>query len=120
MASGPTHTATGVLTGLGMALNGQNQGEAADPLLTVGTTTLFAKLPDWIEPASTPNHRQFFHSFAVLGMAGYGVKKVYDWNPSDQGGRVLRYLALCAAAGYISHLVLDGFTPQSLPLVGKV
>ena len=120
MASGTTHTAVGALTGLAMAVSGNRKGEDTNPLLAIGTSTAFAKLPDLIEPAINPHHRQFFHSIAFLAMIGCGLKKVYDWQPDDQAGRILRFLTLCAGAGYISHLVLDGFTPRSLPLLGKV
>ncbi len=121
MANGATHTAVGALTGLAMAVGGDHsKGEDFNPLLAIGTSTAFAKLPDLIEPAIHPHHRQFFHSFGFLAMICYGLKKVYDWQPDDQSECFLRSLTLSAGAGYISHLVLDGFTPRSLPLLGKV
>ncbi|WP_456417133.1 metal-dependent hydrolase [Thiolapillus sp.] len=121
MANGATHTAVGALTGLAMAVGGnRSKGEDFNPLLAIGTSTAFAKLPDLIEPAIHPHHRQFFHSIGFLVMIGCGLKKVYDWQPDGQAERILRFLTLCAGAGYISHLVLDGFTPRFLPLHGKV
>lgn len=120
MANGADHIAAGVLTGVAMACYGQSQGENVNPLLTIGASTVFSKLPDWIEPATNPHHRQFFHSVSFLVVLGYGLKKAYDWKPDDKGGQLLRFLTLSAGAGYISHLVLDGLTPRSLPLLGKV
>ena len=120
MANGATHTAVGALTGLAMAAGRNRESEEVNPLFAIGASTFFAKLPDLIEPAIHPHHRQFFHSIAILAMIGGGLKKVYHWNPEDKGGQILRFLTLCAGAGYISHLVLDGLTPQSLPLLGKV
>lgn len=120
MANGADHTTAGVLTGMAMTCYGLSRGEYVNPLLTIGVSTIFSKLPDWIEPASNPHHRQFFHSISFLAMLGYGLKKTYDWRPEDKGGQILRFLTLCAGAGYISHLVLDGLTPRSLPLLGKV
>ncbi len=120
MANGADHTAAGALTGLAMACYRQHKGKPVNPLLAIGASTVFAKLPDWIEPATNPHHRQFFHSITFLAMLGYGLKKTHDWKPEDTGGQILRFLALCAGAGYISHLALDGFTPRSLPLLGKV
>lgn len=120
MANGVTHTSVGALTELAMAVDGDRDGKDINPLIAMGTSSAFAKLPDLIEPAINPHHRQFFHSIAFLAMVGCGLKKVYDWQPEDQAGRFLRYFTLCAGAGYISHLVLDGFTPRSLPLLGKV
>lgn len=120
MANGADHIAAGALTGVAMAFYGKHQAEPANPMLAIGASTVFARLPDWIEPATNPHHRQFFHSISFLAMLGYGLKKTYDWKPEDKGGEILRFLTLCAGAGYISHLVLDGITPHSLPLLGKV
>ncbi|GAB2188787.1 hypothetical protein MAH1_03940 [Sessilibacter sp. MAH1] len=120
MASGADHIAAGALTGVAMASYSKSQGENVNPLLAIGASTVFSKLPDWIEPATNPHHRQFFHSVSFLMMMGYGLKKAYDWKPEDKGGQLLRFLTLSAGAGYISHLLLDGLTPRSLPLLGKV
>lgn len=120
MANGADHIAAGALTGVAMACYGQRQDEPVNPLLAIGSSTIFSKLPDWIEPATNPHHRQFFHSVSFLAMLCYGLKKTYDWKPEDKGGQILRFLTLCAGAGYISHLLLDGFTPRSLPLLGKI
>jgi len=120
MANGADHIAAGALTGVAMACYGQRQGKPVNSMLAIGASTVFAKLPDWIEPATNPHHRQFFHSISFLAMLGYGLKKTYDWKPEDTGRQIFRFLTLCAGAGYISHLVLDGFTPRSLPLLGKV
>lgn len=120
MANGADHIAAGALTGVAMACLGQRQSEAVNPVLAIGVGTTFSRLPDWIEPATNPQHRQFFHSITFLVVLGYGLKKTYDWNPEDRSGRILRFLTLCAGAGYISHLVLDGITPRSLPLLGKI
>ena len=120
MANGADHTKAGVLTGVAMACYGKSQGKDVNPLLAIGASTVFSRLPDWIEPATNPHHRQFFHSIGFLVMLGYGMKKTYDWRPKYKGGQALRFLTLCAGAGYISHLALDGLTPRSLPLLGKV
>tara|TARA_Y100000782_G_C10107409_1_gene233054 strand:+ start:104 stop:466 length:363 start_codon:yes stop_codon:yes gene_type:complete len=120
MANGADHIATGLLTGVMMARYGQRGTESVNPALAISASTLFSKLPDWIEPASNPHHRQFFHSISFLMMLGYGLKKAYDWKPEDDVGQILRFITLCAGAGYISHLALDGLTPRSLPLIGKV
>lgn len=120
MANGADHITAGALTGVAMVCHGQSMGENVNPLLAIGASTVFSKLPDLIEPATNPHHRQFFHSVSLLMMLGYGLKKAYDWKPEDKGEQLLRFLTLCAGAGYISHLVLDGLTPRSLPLLGKM
>lgn len=120
MANGADHIAAGALTGVAMACYGQHKGKPVNPLLAIGASTVFSKLPDCIEPATNPHHRQFFHSIGFLAMLGYGLKKAYNWKPEDKGAQILRFLTLWAGAGYISHLVLDGLTPRSLPMLGKV
>lgn len=120
MANGADHIAAGALTGVAMACYGRRQSEDVNPLLAIGASTVCSKLPDWIEPATNPDHRQFFHSVSFLVLLGYGLKKAHEWKPEDKGGQFLRYLTLCAGAGYFSHLILDGLTPRSLPLLGKV
>lgn len=72
--------------GAGLALAGaaayveKQEGEiTAKPLLAGAGGFVFGTLPDLIEPALHPNHRQFFHSFLVLAGVGYGLKKLYDW-----------------------------------------
>ena len=52
MANGADHIAAGALTGLVMACYGKSKGENVNPLLAIGTSTVFSKLPDWIEPPS--------------------------------------------------------------------
>ena len=83
--------------------------------------TLFAAtcgtLPDLIEPAIHPNHRQFFHSYAMLGLVGYGLLKLYQWQPETQENRFLRSIALIAGGAYAVHLLMDARTVKSLPLI---
>lgn len=120
MANGADHIAAGALTGVALAWYDQRQGEVVNPLLAIGVSTVFSKLPDWIEPATNPHHRQFFHSISFLAMLGYGLKKTYNWKPENKSSQILRFLTLCAGAGYISHLLLDASTPRSLPILGKL
>lgn len=120
MADGFTHSVVGGLSGLGVVLAEQDALPPINPLLATSVGVAFAKLPDILEPATNPHHRQFCHSLVVLAAIGYGVKKVYDWKPQGRTGEFWRVMALCAGVGYISHLVLDGLTPRSLPLIGTV
>lgn len=85
----------------------------------IATITAFASgsLPDLIEPALHPNHRQFFHSIAFgLGVA-YGAYKVYQWEPKDEFDRWMRRILLAVATTYIIHLIADSTTPKSIPLI---
>lgn len=121
MANGRTHTLVGAGAGLAVALSvrDKHQGEQS-PVFGAIMGAFAGKLPDIFEPALNPNHRQFFHSIAFLGAAGYSLKKVYDWEPQDGLQKAIRMLVLCAGAGYISHLLLDATTPKCLPLLGKL
>jgi inner membrane protein len=90
------------------------------PLASASLAACFGCLPDKIEPALHPNHRQFFHSFAFGALVIYAGKKVYDWQPEDDFGKAARYVALVGIAAYGVHLAMDALTKKSLPLVGKL
>lgn len=123
MANGMTHSIAGGLSGLAVSLidTDEHGRSVHNPMLATAVGTLFGKLPDILEPAlRNPHHRQFCHSVTVLIALGYGLKKIYKWEPKDNIEGVLRCLMLCAGAGYISHLLLDASTPRSLPLLGKL
>lgn len=74
-------------------------------------------LPDQIEPAYSPYHRDTAHSVAALGanvLALYQIDElVPDLHPS------VRVLAKGLTIGYVSHLALDACTPMGLPLIGN-
>ena len=63
-------------------------------------------LPDLLEPATSPNHRQFFHSLTTFGLVARGVlgKHTQRWSPATQRD------ASIMAAAFLSHLVADGMT----------
>lgn len=101
-------------------------------------------LPDILEPALTPIHRQFAHGIfpaaaaAHLGKGAHreGCDSLYNWahespRPSlgvyTQPESAPRWLRFAVAGffrgvpvGYISHLVADFGTPRCLPLVGRL
>jgi len=73
-----------------------------------------AALPDILEPATDPNHRSFFHSWAALGaLASAAVTGVRSSNLPD----AVKPALVAAAVGYGSHLLADATTPRGLPLV---
>lgn len=103
------------------------------------------RLPDIFEPADSPHHRGFFHSFLLGGAAVAAMIKKGDdaalwgreqiWELEDTLTRtsgwervllriiwVASHLALGyavgLATGYASHLALDSATPRSLPILG--
>jgi len=70
--------------------------------------------PDLLEPASDPNHRQFFHSVAMLAVLAVGGIKLLS-DPSLGEEEELGLLA--ASVGYASHILMDGLSPKSVPLI---
>lgn len=105
-----------------------------------------ALLPDIIEPATSPNHRSFFHSVSFVVIAG-PPSWSYAWRIKDEQIRLAedcearanamqdgfekslwklqailhRFLAGLLPGlvlGYASHLLADSVTPKGLPFLG--
>lgn len=93
---------------------------AAKHPLTAGVAmAACATLPDWLEPAVHPHHRQFFHSALFLAGLGYGMYWLAMTEPKTDSQRWLKYLSLMMVGATAVHLVMDAATPRSLPWVGK-
>ena len=123
MANGVTHQLAGAVAGIAISAydHEDKAGHLHHPVAAGTVGALLGKLPDMIEPAlRNPHHRQFFHSFAVLGLVGWGVHKIHQWEPEDDFERLLRGFLLAGGAAYLSHLALDALTSRSLPWVGRV
>lgn len=78
-----------------------------------GTAALAASLPDFLEPATSPNHRGFFHSILVL------VALLWLLGRLGAGGVAMIGLFFVAGLGYVSHLAADALTPRCLPWIGR-
>lgn len=99
----------------------QDRNEVVQQAALAGAGGYFLSgLPDILEPATHPHHRQFFHSLAFAAALGYGLYRLYQWAPETPGERLCRGLGLIAGAAYLGHLVLDATTKRSLPLVGRL
>ncbi|MDT8405049.1 metal-dependent hydrolase [Sulfuriflexus sp.] len=94
--------------------NGQN---TAKPLVHATAAAVCGSLPDILEPAFHPNHRQFFHSFGFAGLLGYGLYKLYQWQPQDEMNKLLKQAGFVVGGAYLVHLAMDATTPKSLPIV---
>jgi membrane-bound metal-dependent hydrolase YbcI (DUF457 family) len=90
------------------------------PFVNASIAALATNLPDLIEPASNPHHRQFFHSIAFGSIVAAAGFKLYQWQPEEEWEKILRQILLAGCGGYLVHLVADSFTPRGLPLLGKV
>lgn len=117
MASRNTHVVLGAVAGLAVyGIYKSSKKKEWDFLEMFGAAALggFAgTLPDLLEPANNSHHRQFFHSITLL--MGFLLKdKAYD---KFQLGESERNLCNIVLGSYASHLLVDGLTPRSLPMV---
>lgn len=111
----------GLAVGLYLA-DGEQKGETAtvQPLVGGIAAAMLTKLPDLLEPATTPNHRQFFHSVAFASLLGVGLYKLHQWQPEEAADKFWKALGLLSISSYLIHLALDATTARSLPLLGKL
>jgi inner membrane protein len=108
----------GLAVGSVVAYRESQEGEITGKSLISGVgAAACGTLPDLIEPALHPNHRQFFHSFLMLAGVGYGLKKLYDWQPESADGQFWRSVGLVVGGAYAVHLLMDACTKRSLPLI---
>ena len=121
MACGFAHrVVAGAGIGIAIAYKETQTGEAtAWPFLGSGLGALFGTLPDILEPADHPNHRQFFHGLLFAAVLGYFGYKLYKWKPEEPWQQTLRMVGLIAISAYLTHLAMDATTPKSIPVVGK-
>lgn len=141
---GATTGAVGSLLFLHEGLNGWEMAVLGAGGATGGY--LGAKLPDVFEPAVSPFHRKFAHSIVLNGSVATAeyvgaIKLNHHFNnlvnqikqnineAQDQPTKymwsvLLFFILFCAgfvvgiAAGYLSHIVADSFTPASIPMLG--
>jgi membrane-bound metal-dependent hydrolase YbcI (DUF457 family) len=144
-----THDAIGIAAGAGYAVY-RTRGQA--PILRFVEAvagglggSVGGRLPDLLEPATWPGHRDVAHSAACAGLIMKSRSPVEKWSaqmestisqllfspsPSDVqlGPSTEQFVtAICMAlvvgfvngllAGYLSHLALDGCTPSGIPLL---
>jgi membrane-bound metal-dependent hydrolase YbcI (DUF457 family) len=122
MACAAVHrVVAGTVIGTAIAYKESQAGQSTVlPIAGGGLGTLFGTLPDILEPADHPNHRQFFHSFVFAGALGYTGFKLYKWKPEEPWQEIVRMIGLIAIGAYLIHLAMDSTTPRSLPVVGRL
>ncbi len=109
-----------VIGGFSLSQNTGSEEALKRSLLHSSVAALATNLPDLLEPAINPHHRQFFHSMVFGGLVVYAGCKLYRWSPEERWERVARNLLLVGCGSYLLHLLADSFTPRGLPLVGRV
>lgn len=119
MPNAVAHKAGAALAvGIAAAAGTHNQSNTLEK--SVAASALAYQLgtfPDLLEPATSPNHRQFFHSLAFLGLVGTGIYKLYRWETEDEMDKLVRFVLLVAGGAYITHLLMDSSTPKGLPVL---
>lgn len=90
------------------------------PILGGLAGSIFTCIPDVLEPATSPNHRNFFHSIACAGLLITALVKLNRWQPESDADRFWRGVGMIAVASYLIHLTLDATTAKSLPLLGRI
>jgi inner membrane protein len=121
MPNAKKHILVGAGVGLSTALLDNKKHPASHNVAFAPALGVFmGKLPDILEPALHPNHRQFFHGMTMMKLLSAGLLKAYQWSPEELFERFLRGLMLIGGLAYLSHLICDALTPKGLPLVGKL
>lgn len=121
MPNAKTHILVGAGVSVAAALLDKNKHPVSHHIAVAPLLGAFmGKLPDILEPALHPNHRQFFHGFAVLAAVSAGLVKAYQWSPEEPLEKFVRGLTLVGGVAYLSHLLCDASTPKGLPLIGKI
>lgn len=128
MPNRDTHLIAGALAGAALPLILPRDKEEhlldviAEMFFTGSAGSIAGILPDILEPAESPNHREFFHSVGFGALLGYGEVKVVqylvtEFDSLDNMERFLLILAASSIIGLLLHLAMDGFTPKGLPLL---
>ena len=122
MPNGNTHRLIAALAIGGVSLvKESHEGDVTEKsLVNAAIAALSTNLPDMIEPAKNPHHRQFFHSIAFGSLVAVAGVKLYHWKPEEDWEKVLRGILLVSCGGYLVHLIADSLTPRGLPLLGRV
>jgi len=119
MPSFKTHAIIGAIAGLGTYIayksvqRDEDDSEPFDWLTAAccaGIGVAIASLPDVLEPATSPNHRGFFHSIFVLFLIGLCLTGI-------SAKCAIRLLLYVSGAAYLSHLLADFRTTKCLPWI---
>ena len=108
--------AAAVVGGIALITESNQEESTVKPLFAGGLACLAGTLPDILEPARHPNHRQFFHSLTVAGMVSHGVYKAWQWKPETETQKLLRVACMAIGGAYLVHLAMDAATAKGLPL----
>jgi inner membrane protein len=103
-----------------LAREGQEGKNTHAPITGSILAAICTNIPDWLEPAVNPHHRQFFHSITFAAMIGGGMYKLSQWETQTEGEKLLKFCLMVAGSAYLAHLAMDACTKRSLLLLGKI
>jgi hypothetical protein len=81
----PTHQVIAALSACAIYAHRQDHPGSQPlphPVAGNGGATAMSCLPDILEPATSPNHRKFFHSVVFAAAVGAGIYRTYQWEPA--------------------------------------
>src|SRR6266436_2375539 len=78
--------------------------------LCAGAGAFAVLAPDILEPATSQNHRQFFHSIVSAGFIAYAISGKHTLKLS----RTTRLFLWAFGMSYLSHIALDCTTPKRI------
>jgi membrane-bound metal-dependent hydrolase YbcI (DUF457 family) len=114
-----THATVGAVTGLAAWISAErNAGHSirfGDLVIPAIAGFVSGLLADFIEPATSPNHRAFAHSLMFVALIAAVIFTADHYLRDDEQQRERSILA-CIMLAYLSHLLLDSFTAKGLPL----
>lgn len=141
------HVCAGVMVGFvaaGILIPRETQSSTALSVLAYGALggAIGGLLPDRLEPARSPRHRKFFHSFLVMALGVWAAYKLFPrassfcrsavgqelpvFNEFSRSSAQHSYVAIAVVliafyvgllVGYLSHLGMDGCTKAGLPFL---
>ncbi len=142
-----TMAGAGVGAGLGVLVVGPAPDHQMRQMAVFSTLggALGGAMPDLLEPATSPNHRDVCHGLIFTAAVCFGLYALWAGTCRTRAAacderaaslelgsdaryheearadfwRALGALALGFAAGYASHVALDGGTPDGIPLLAR-
>ena len=109
-----------IIGGLLLARENQEKKRTHAPLSGSILAAICTNIPDILEPAAHPHHRQSFHSVAFATVISGSMYKLYQWETETEMEKLIKFCLLVAGGSYLIHLAMDACTRRSLPLLGKV
>ena len=122
MPNGKTHFIAGAVVAASvnfaiqsaeMAIDYDRKFDWGEFFLCTGAGAFAGLAPDILEPATSPNHRQFFHSIIAAGLVAWSISGRH----TSKFSRATRLALWVFGMSYLSHIALDCTTPKRINLI---